>query len=112
MWFNIRRARPEELRPHYNLKAFDWMAPFDPERIPRSDPDVESPPALWVRHDDGSTFTLGFDPGGWPTGLMEFDVVRNGRKTGEKACKIVKKNGKVRIYGQDRWRTWNGRQFV
>jgi len=43
---------------------------------------------------------------------------RNGRKTGEFARVIEfavrdgRGNRKVRIWGADGWRTWNGRMFV
>lgn len=64
-------------------------------------------------------WTLGFDQGaenfraGFSRlGEYEYDVVRNGRKTGEYACRIEYKAGRVRIFGSAGWRTWTGRQFV
>lgn len=73
---------------------------------------VSIPPALVITDNEGALWTLGFDQGGWRTGEYEFDVVRNAKKTGEHACRIEFRGGKVRIFGSAGWRTWNGRTFV
>jgi hypothetical protein len=70
-----------------------------------------------IRDDEGALWTLGFDYNEreWRTGKYEYDVVRNGRKTGEFARVIEFRKGKVRIWGADaqgQWRVWNGRTFV
>jgi hypothetical protein len=105
------RLRTEDFPPDYKL---DFMQQVDPERIPRSEPYVTSPPALWVRDADGSVFTLGFDHGGWSTGEFEYEIVWNGHKTGEFACRIEYRGGIVRIYGRAGWRTWStaGKRFI
>ena len=73
---------------------------------------VVCPPALVIRDGAGDLWTLGFDQGGWRTGEYEFDVVRNGQKTGEFACRIEYRRSRVYIFGHAGWRVWNGRQFV
>ncbi|HEX2653570.1 MAG TPA: hypothetical protein VHN11_07965 [Xanthobacteraceae bacterium] len=102
-----------QLAPHYNLKKFNFMAPQGPH-MPITEPYVEIPPALVIRDNENALWTLGFDysEAEWRGGKHEYDVVRNGRKTGEFARKIEFRKGKVRIWGSDGWRTWNGRTFV
>lgn len=95
----------------YSLKRFPFMAPQG-EAVPISESYVAIPPALVIRDSEGALWTLGFDQGGWRTGEFEFDVVRNGRKTGEHACRIEIRAGKIRIFGAAGWRTWTGRYFV
>jgi hypothetical protein len=98
--------------PDYNLKNLPFMRPVDPDRMPRTEPYVVSPPALQIRASNGDSFTLGFTPGDWATGEFEYDVVYNGRKTGEFACRIECRGGKIRIFGRAGWRTWNGKTFI
>jgi hypothetical protein len=87
-----------------------WMLPVDPEKIPRTEPDVVSPPALWIKDANGDVFTLGFDDSnGFRTGECEFDVVVNARKTGEFACRIERRNGRIKIFGAAGWRVWSPR---
>lgn len=95
----------------YSFDLFPFMRPQGPE-APTTEPYVSIPPALVIRDNEGALWTLGFDQGGFRTGELESDVVRNGRKTGEFACRIEFRRGKIRIYGQDRWRTWNGHTFI
>lgn len=94
-----------------SLLAF--MRPQGPH-MPVTENYVCSPPALTVRDNDGSVFTLGFDydEREWRTGRWEYDIVRNGEKTGEFGRIIERRQGRVRIWGADGWRTWNGRCFV
>lgn len=80
---------------------------------------VSIPPALWIHDDEGAVWTLGFDydERAWRSGKFEYDVVRNGRKTGEFARTIEAKvdsrgNKVVRIWGADGWRTWRNGRFV
>jgi hypothetical protein len=73
---------------------------------------VSVPPALIIQDNEGAFWTLGFDQGEWRTGEYEFDVVRNGVRTGEHACRIEMKAGQIRIFGSEGWRAWNGRSFV
>lgn len=105
--------------PVYSLKKFPFMAPQGPT-MPITEPSVCIPPALWIRDDAGALWTLGFDydEREWRTGKYEYDVVRNGVKTGDFARVIefsVPPNGKsrvVRIWGAEGWRTFNGKVFV
>jgi len=98
--------------PHYNLKRYPFMKPQGPH-MPITEAYVCIPPALVIRDDEGSLWTLGFDQGStWRTGEYEYDVVRNGVKTGEHACRIEFRKRKVYIYGEAGWRCWNGRTFV
>lgn len=110
---NILSTEEAIQQPHYNLRQFPFMKRVGPNSpIPPSEPSVCIPPALVIRDKEGNLWTLGFDQGGWRTGEFEFDVVRNGRKTGEFACRIEYRAGKVRIYGADRWRVWTGTRFI
>lgn len=95
----------------YSFKRFPFMKPQG-EHVPVTEAYVCIPPALVIRDSGGNLWTLGFDQGGWRTGEYEYDVVRNGMKTGEFACRIEYRNGKVRIYGADRWRVWAGTRFI
>ena len=89
------------------------MRPQGPH-MPITEAYVSIPPALWIRDEENALWTLGFDydEREWRAGRYEYDVVRNGRKTGEFARVIEFRQKKVRIWGADGWRTWNGRQFV
>jgi hypothetical protein len=116
---SLREKLPSHLtgRPHYNPAQCGFMAP-DEDFVPQSEPGTVCPPALVIRDKENALWTLGFDQGShWTTGEFEFDVVRNMRKTGARACRIEKlSNGYVRIFGScdgsRQWRTWNGREFV
>lgn len=84
------------------------------EDSPESEPDVTCPPALVIRDREKNTWTMGFarphrDP--HRTGEYEFNVVRNGLSTGEYACRIEYRKGKIRIFGHEGWRFWNGNNF-
>ena len=72
---------------------------------------VEVPPALIITDPSGTTFTMGFRYIEY-AGHFEFNVLRDDIDTGEFAEKIVMQAGTVRIFGKDRWRTWNGRTFI
>lgn len=87
------------------------MKPRGPH-APISVSSTSIPPALVIQDSEGALWTLGFDQGGYATGEMEYDVVRNGKKTGEMACRIEITKGKIRIYGRDRWRAWTGKRFI
>lgn len=95
----------------YNFGRLPFMRPAGPH-MPVSEPYVCIPPALVIRDRDGASWTLGFRRGATSTGEYEFDAVRNGIDTGETACRIEYRAGKVRIFGADGWRTWNGRTFI
>jgi hypothetical protein len=97
----------------YSLSKWHFMRPQGPH-MPITDSYVSIPPALWVRDDEGSLWTLGFDfsETEWRTGRWEYDVVRNGRKTGEFAQVIEFRQKKIIIHGAEGRRVWNGRKFV
>lgn len=107
-----------ELPLAYDLKKFPHLKPQGPH-MPITEAYVSIPPALWIRDDENALWTLGFDydEREWRGGKLEYDCVRNGRKTGE-FCRIIEFSSrrigprKVRIWGAEGWRTWNGRQFV
>ena len=101
----------------YNLNQFGFMRPQGPH-MPVTEAYVAIPPALWIRDSENALWTLGFDydEREWRTGKFEYDVVRNGRKTGD-FCRVIEyRAGKVRIWGADggtcKWRNWTGRCFV
>lgn len=106
------------LPQQYDLKRFDHMKPQGPH-MPITESSVCIPPALWLRDGENALWTLGFDysESEWRGGKYEYDVVRNGRKTGEFArvieCSINSLGNKVvKIWGAEGWRIWNGRQFI
>ncbi len=104
----------------YPIKGWaSFMKPQGPH-MPITEAYVCIPPALWIRDDEGALWTLGFDydEKAWRGGKYEYDIIRNGRKTGEFgrviefAVRDGRGNRKVRIWGAEGWRTWNGRVFV
>ena len=98
-------------QPGYSIQQFPFMRPQGPH-MPVTEGYVSCPPALVIRDDEGGLWTLGFDQGEWRTGEYEYDVVRNAKKTGEHACRIEYRGGKVRIFGAAGWRTWSGHSFI
>lgn len=90
------------------------MAAAQGPAMPVTEPYVVCPPALVIRDSEGAVWTLGFDYSHteWLSGRWEYDVLRNGRKTGEYARNIEYRGGKVIIHGADGRRVWNGRKFV
>lgn len=98
----------------YNFTFFPFMRKAGEQNL-ETEPYVVCPPALWIVDRERNRWTIGFmrpmrDP--HRTGEYEFDVVRNGRPTGEYACRIEYRQGKVRIFGHQGWRTWNGKTFI
>ena len=73
---------------------------------------VSSPPALVVIDEIGAYWTLGTSVGPAPNGEFAFDVLRNGKRTGEHASRIECRCGKVRIFTRKGWRNWSGLSFV
>lgn len=97
----------------YDLKTFEHFKPQGPH-MPITESYVCIPPALWIRDEENALWTLGFDydEREWRGGKYEYDIVRNGRKTGEFGRIIEFRKNKIRIWGAEGWRTWNGRSFV
>jgi hypothetical protein len=102
-----------ELPRVYDTRRFDFMGPVGPH-MPVTEAYVCVPPALVIRDNEGAVWTLGFDYSDteWRTGRWEYDILRNGRMTGEFGRTIEFRQGKVIINGADGRRVWNGRRFV
>lgn len=103
-------------RQTYNGNRFPFMKPRG-EHWPVTESSMVIPPALVITDSEGALWTLGFDQGEWRTGEFEYDVIRNMKLTGEKACRIEYRsfNGgprRIRIFGTEGWRVWNGRTFI
>ena len=73
---------------------------------------VSSPPALIIIDEQGITWTLGVNPGNAPKGEFAFDVLKDGVPTGEVASRIERRQGRIRIFGADGWKRFNGRNFI
>jgi len=107
-----------DLPQGYDLKQFPFMRPQGPH-MPITEAYVRIPKALCIRDSEGALWTLGFDYSEteWRGGHKEYDVVRNGRMTGEFArfieCKVNSYGNKVvRIWGAEGWRTWRNGRFI
>lgn len=82
---------------------------------------VSSPPALWIHDECGHVFTLATDQPPHPDlaarGEYTFMVnwspaVNQVIQTGIWASRIERKQGKVRAWTRQGWRTWDGKQFI
>ncbi len=102
-----------ELPRFYNLEQFDHMRPQGPS-MPITQSYVSIPPALYIRDERNALWTLGFDydERSWRGGQYEYDIVRNGVKTGDFGRVIEFRKNKIRIWGSEGWRVWNGHSFV
>lgn len=76
---------------------------------------VSSPPAAWIHDERGDVFTLGTVTQ-WnrdaPNGEFAFNVLVNATETGLFASRIERRNGKVRAFTRQGWRTWSGQSFI
>lgn len=83
------------------------------ERENRSEPDVEIPPAFVITDSDGGTWTFGNEYAEHSK-EFEFNVLRNGQDTGEVAKRIVRRRGRVWIFGHYGWKHWSrgGKTFI
>jgi hypothetical protein len=75
---------------------------------------VSVPPALTITDNRGDVWTFGFlraEPEQSPQGEFAFDVLCNGKPTGEIASRIERRGGKVRVFTRHGWRVWNGSFF-
>src|SRR5882672_1275502 len=102
-----------ELPRKYDLVRFSHLTP-QPVFMPTTEPYVSIPPALWIRDNENALWSLGFDYNEceWRSGRYEYDIVRNGIKTGDFGRVIEFRRGKVRIFTCEGWKTWNRRSFV
>jgi hypothetical protein len=98
---------------HYDLKHYTFMRPQGPT-MPITESYVSIPPALWIRDEGENLWTLGFDYDevAWRGGKYEYDIIMNGVKTGYWGRVIELRGRKLRIFGSEGWRQWNGRHFV
>ncbi len=98
---------------NWDTKAFSFMKPQGPH-MPVTEPYVSIPPALWIRDKQDALWTLGFDydEREWRGGHLEYDIVRNGVKTGEFGRIIEFRRGQVRIFGSEGYKAWNGKSFI
>lgn len=77
----------------------------------KTDAYVEVPPALIITDERGDVWSLGNN---YTQVAHRFfwNVIRNDREVGEQAERIVFRNGKVKIYCHDGWKTWTGNTFI
>lgn len=75
---------------------------------------VSSPPALTITDEAGDIWTLGIpmERVRTPNGEFAFDVLRNGVPTGEKASRIERRGGRIRVFCEDGWKRWSGASFI
>lgn len=92
--------------------VYPWMRLIG-EQQHITDDYVSSPPALTIVDERGDVWVLGFtEAHEAPRGEFAFQVLRNGRSTGEVASRIERRGGRVRIFGRSGWKYWNGRAFI
>jgi len=70
---------------------------------------VSVPPALVITDETGAIWTLGFRSGEAPSGEFAFNVLRNGRETGEVASRIERLNNRIRVFTRQGWKWMNSR---
>jgi hypothetical protein len=75
---------------------------------------VSSPPAAWIHNEWGDVFSLSTELGRqdeWPGGhfgwMVLVDQGQGPRRTGTVASQIERRNGNVRAFTRQGWRTWN-----
>jgi hypothetical protein len=76
---------------------------------------VSSPPALTLTDDIGNVWCLGFTNaphGKVPGGEYAYNVLLNGKETGEYASRIERRGGRIRIFTVESWKRWTGNGFV
>ena len=82
---------------------------------------VSSPPALWIHDERGHVFTLATDQPPQPdlAARGEYTFMVNWSPLGSQviatdtwASRIERRNGKVRAWTRQGWRTWNGQSFT
>jgi len=75
---------------------------------------VATPPALFIIDEANNHWALGYKYQNLPDapkGEYAFNVLVNGKSTGEFASRIERRFGKVRIFTRNGFKTWNGRSF-
>ena len=85
------------------------------EQLHETESYVSVPPALHITDEANNVWCLGFhNVGGDGVSRGEFcyDVLRNGKWTGEHANRIERRGKRIRIFGPDGWKVWTGRSFL
>jgi hypothetical protein len=90
-----------------------YMVPSGPQLHVTEDY-VSSPPALTITDERGDLWVLGIpiERERAPRGEYAFDVLRNGVPTGDKASRIERRGGRIRIFTEDGWKRWAGNTFI
>lgn len=91
--------------------GFDFMKRRGPQ-LHITENYVCSPPALTITDETGAVWALGMLDHGIHGGEFTFDVLRNGKITGEIANRIERRNGKISVFGPQGRKGWNGRSFL
>lgn len=94
-------------------KLHEYMRPEAEQRY-ITEAYVSSPPAARITDEANNVFTLGYAyqvQRDAPRGEFAFNVLLNGCETGEFASRIERRNGKVRIFTRQGFKTWNGKSF-
>jgi hypothetical protein len=105
-----------ELPPPPAAQVLPFMVPR-PVQLHVTEHYVSVPPALTITDPRGDVWTLGFEaapPDRSPAGEYAFEVLRNGRGTGEVASRIERRGGKVRVFTRHGWKRLaeSGREFI
>ena len=96
---------------NHNLHDYPFMHPAKRQLWETQDY-VCVPPALIIQDEQNNVWTLGFKGGYMSGGETCWDVLRNGQPVGEMTNRLEYRRKKVRIYGPEGWKTWNGRAFI
>jgi len=73
---------------------------------------ISVPPALIITDEYNQVWTLGMSvapQGKSPDGEFAFPILRNGFEVDCIASRLERRNGKVRAFTRDGWRTWSNR---
>jgi hypothetical protein len=84
------------------------------EQVHETENYVSIPPALIITDEGNNVWTLGLmtaPKGKSPDGEFAFDVLRNGKWSGEVASRIERRKGRIRIFTCDGWKIWTGNSF-
>jgi len=109
-----REAVPEKEAKFLNYAELLPFALPKAEQSHITEAYVSVPPALFITDERNDIWTLGFmtaPRAKSPDGEFAFDVLRNGKWTGECASRIERRAGKVRIFTDRGWLTWHGTHF-
>lgn len=94
-------------------QAHRYMLP-EKEQTHVTEPYVAVPPALHITDSANNVWTLGYSyatPINASRGEFTFNVLLNGKETGEFASRIEMRFGKIRIFTRAGFKTWNGHSF-